>query len=138
MPGTTPKLALPYPLGTDRVADGDDAIKALAERVETVSAGDFIPMAVVAPWGNHSAGEYAGYRLVGNRLELRGLIASGALGTPAFVLPVGYRPTKDRYIATASNNVFGLLIISATGAVTPAVGSPTWFSLDVSCGIGPP
>ena len=31
---TTPILALPYPLDTDRVTDGDNAIRALAERLE--------------------------------------------------------------------------------------------------------
>jgi hypothetical protein len=36
MGGTTPKYQLPYPTGTDRVADGDNAIQALAERVEVV------------------------------------------------------------------------------------------------------
>ena len=35
MPGTTPSLALPYPTGTDRVMDGDNAIQALALAVET-------------------------------------------------------------------------------------------------------
>lgn len=34
MPATTTK-GYPYPLGTDRVADGDDAIHALAEKVDT-------------------------------------------------------------------------------------------------------
>lgn len=34
MPGTTAH-GLPYPLGTDLLADGDDAIKALAEAVDT-------------------------------------------------------------------------------------------------------
>lgn len=32
----TPILALPYPIGTDRVADGDNAMQALAERIELV------------------------------------------------------------------------------------------------------
>jgi len=36
MPGSTPKFAFPYPLGTDLIADGDDTIKALAEKVDTV------------------------------------------------------------------------------------------------------
>lgn len=31
---TTPGLALPYPVGTDLIMDGDNAIRALAERVE--------------------------------------------------------------------------------------------------------
>jgi hypothetical protein len=37
MPSSTPKYQLPYPLGTDRVADGDNAIQALAERVEAIT-----------------------------------------------------------------------------------------------------
>lgn len=36
MPSETPKYALPYPVGTDRVMDGDNAMQALAERVEAV------------------------------------------------------------------------------------------------------
>jgi hypothetical protein len=36
MPANTPKLAIPYPLGTDLLADGDNAIQASAERVENV------------------------------------------------------------------------------------------------------
>lgn len=35
MPGATAGLGLPYPLATEPVSQGDDAIKALAERVET-------------------------------------------------------------------------------------------------------
>jgi hypothetical protein len=34
MPATTPK-GYPYPLGTDRVMDGDDSIQALASAVDT-------------------------------------------------------------------------------------------------------
>ena len=34
MAGTTPKYGFPYPTGTDRVMDGDNAIQALAESVE--------------------------------------------------------------------------------------------------------
>lgn len=36
MAATTPKYAFPYPQGTDRVMDGDNAIQALAEKVEAV------------------------------------------------------------------------------------------------------
>lgn len=34
MGSTTPVLKLPYPVGTDRVMDGDNAMQALAERIE--------------------------------------------------------------------------------------------------------
>ena len=36
MGSQTPFYAFPYPLGTDRVADGDNAIQALAEKMEAV------------------------------------------------------------------------------------------------------
>lgn len=34
MPASTPTYGLPYPAATDPLANGDDAIKALAERVD--------------------------------------------------------------------------------------------------------
>lgn len=43
MPANTPIFGFPYPVGTDRVADGDDAIKALAERVEGILGGTVGP-----------------------------------------------------------------------------------------------
>jgi hypothetical protein len=36
MPATTPGRNLPYPVGTDRVTDGDDAIRRLAQSVENM------------------------------------------------------------------------------------------------------
>lgn len=33
---TTPKFALPYPLGSDLIANGDDVIHSLADRVEAI------------------------------------------------------------------------------------------------------
>jgi len=38
MPATTP-TRFPYPLGTDPVADGDDAIKALAQAIPQIQSG---------------------------------------------------------------------------------------------------
>lgn len=47
MPSSTPVMGLPYPLGTDPVADGDDAIKALAERIEHRYARGMIDRKVI-------------------------------------------------------------------------------------------
>lgn len=47
MPANTAK-GYPYPLGTDRVMDGDDAIKALASKIPQVQGG----AANVAPVAN--------------------------------------------------------------------------------------
>lgn len=44
MTSTTPTYALPYPDPADPIADGDDTIKALAQRVELVlSSGEVAP-----------------------------------------------------------------------------------------------
>ena len=37
MPGSTPRLALPYPLGTDPIASGDDMIAQLAAKLEALN-----------------------------------------------------------------------------------------------------
>ena len=37
MPGSTPRLALPFPLGTDPLSGGDDAIGALAAKLEALN-----------------------------------------------------------------------------------------------------
>jgi hypothetical protein len=36
MPSQTPKLAIPYPVGTDRVMDGDNAMQSIAEKVDAI------------------------------------------------------------------------------------------------------
>lgn len=38
MTASTPRYAIPYPLGTDRVMDGDNVMQAIAERVEAILA----------------------------------------------------------------------------------------------------
>lgn len=43
MPDLTPIYGLPYPVGTDLIMDGDDAIRALAERLEEVLDAASIP-----------------------------------------------------------------------------------------------
>lgn len=52
MGSVTARLALPYPTGTDRVMDGDDAIRALAEGLDFNGAR---VSASIAPWGGASA-----------------------------------------------------------------------------------
>ena len=53
MGSTTTRTGLPYPVGTDRVMDGDDAIKALAERLDgTTAAQASVPFAMAAGQSN--------------------------------------------------------------------------------------
>lgn len=49
MPASTSRTGLPYPLGTDPVSDGDDAIKNLAERLDgTAGNAVSVPFAMAA------------------------------------------------------------------------------------------
>jgi len=48
----TPIYALPYPLGTDLIIDGDDAIRALAERIEAILDAASIPPLAAEPEGS--------------------------------------------------------------------------------------
>lgn len=66
MPSQTPVFALPYPLGTDPVADGDDAIKALAERIEAlhvasrqVATSAFFPVGTTSQVVTFPAGRFS-------------------------------------------------------------------------------
>lgn len=77
MAGTTPKLALPYPTGTDRVTDGDNAIEALARKVEDSIQPAWTRITLVSGWHHYGApNEYAQWRKVGDKVELRGVAVS--------------------------------------------------------------
>src|SRR5262245_5861821 len=47
MPGNTTTKNLPYPLGTDRVMDGDDIIKGLANAVDNMVQAQALSLNVV-------------------------------------------------------------------------------------------
>jgi hypothetical protein len=83
-------------------------------------------------WVAFGAPEFApGFRLVGNRVYLRGCLKTGTPGNAAFTLPAGYRPTATCQFAVASNAALGIVQIGSSGVVTPtAVGSTVSFFLD--------
>jgi hypothetical protein len=83
-------------------------------------------------WVNFGASDsQLGYRKIGDRVELRGLVKSGTgMGFGIFVLPAGYVPPKTLRFAVNSNSAFGMLRVDSAGNVVPDVGSTTSFSLD--------
>src|SRR5262245_35079647 len=125
MPANTATNGLPYPLGTDPISDGDDAIKALAQALDP--AWTALPL-------NTGLTARAGFaapacRLVGTRkVELRGGIQKGSafassdlIGT----LPAGMRPTVAAQVAIAGSRsttpgaiTWRLDIAATTGALT--------------------
>jgi len=83
-------------------------------------------------WVNYGGGYLnAGYyKDVGGTVHLRGMIKSGTIGTTAFTLPSGYRPSATCRFVTESNSAHGICTIDSSGVVTPAAGNNAWFSLD--------
>ena len=64
-------------------------------------------------------------------VKLKGLIKSGTVGSAAFTLPAGYRPTSQLLFSTPSNGTMGRTDVTSAGLVTP--NSPTnntWVCLD--------
>lgn len=122
MPGHTPNLNLPYPLSTDPISDGDDVIQDLAESIETLWAGPFIPATLINGWTNVGGDGWdpVGYRLFGDNLQLKGSMTNPGALTPgtndaAFQVPVGFRPVATRFILTAATVSWGLVGVGTNG-----------------------
>jgi hypothetical protein len=133
MAGTTTRLALPYPTGGDRVADGDNAMQALAEAVDTALAGvAWVNMALGNAWTNTDTNTYgfASYRKRGDVVELRGLITPGTVGAVIFTLPAGFRPPKSVWFLghTNANPNAAKVEILSSGAMN-ITQCATWASL---------
>jgi len=122
MGGTTPKALLPYPTGTDRVADGDNAIQALATALDSTAYATSAP---VTAGPNVVAGAGGAFRRgLMVVLALEGWTTSAALVPAATLctLPVGFRPTSPfRFLFINGNNsTFGFGVVNPTGAVLTA------------------
>jgi hypothetical protein len=75
-------------------------------------------------WVNFGgSAQVAQYRKVGDVVEVRGVIKTGALGNSAFTLPVGYRPPAAMSFATDANGAYGRVTVATTGTVTPDIGA---------------
>jgi hypothetical protein len=58
------------------------------------------------------------YRKNGDLVELRGFIAGGTIGAPAFILPVGFRPyqANENFIVDSNSSAFGRILVLKGGA----------------------
>ena len=64
-------------------------------------------------------------------VHLRGRLASGTVGSAAFTLPPGYRPTGTVAFPVISNATIGQVEVAADGTVKPvSPSSNTYVSLD--------
>lgn len=68
-----------------------------------------------------------------SRVMLRSYITSGTIGSPAFTLPIGYRPAVQESFIVNSNGVAGIVTIFTNGDVVPTSGSNAYVYLsDIS------
>lgn len=83
-------------------------------------------------WVNYEAGTNpAGYtKDLSGVVRLRGMIKDGTGATPAFVLPVGYRPAYQSVFQVITNGSIGRVDIQANGEVQMTSSSAVYLSLD--------
>ena len=125
--GNTPISNLPYPEGTDRVMDGDNAIKALATALDGQTNGG--PWTAMSPLGSGwtpQGGTYIPpqYRRVGDMVQVRGTATAASTGQPIFIWPANLRPALDLFFPTVANWAFGcLLLTKSNGYLSVNVGT---------------
>lgn len=138
MGGTTPILGFPYPTGSDRVMDGDNAIQALAEAVEDVlSPGtDWEPYtpALTAGTNTGAGASYSGrFARIGDTVFFEALTVMGAtrvivggmgltLPVPANVLDIIAPNLTARYLGNVTYTAVGLFTLDGTGVQTYVTG----------------
>lgn len=82
------------------------------------------------PWGSDFSSP-AFMKDIAGIVHLRGLMKSGTIGSsPAFVLPVGCRPSNRLTFPVRSNNTIGYAEILQDGSFNPVGGSNAHFGLD--------
>lgn len=91
---------------------------------EVVSASSLAAVSWVAPtltnsWANYGgAATEAGYRRVGDVVEVRGVVKSGTVNTAIFNLPAGFRPATDTVFAVPAGPGGARLDVGWTGDVS--------------------
>lgn len=99
---------------------------------EPAPVAAWIVPAMLNGWVNFGAPyETVGYYLDRRQVYLKGLIKSGVVGSPAFVLPLGFRPALLNIINVISNEATGRIDVTSAGSVEPKLpSSNSYISLD--------
>jgi hypothetical protein len=121
MSGATPTFGFPYPTGTDRVMDGDNAIEALARAIESVLVARGFPGSLTVP-GNISGGAaltVPGAATVGS-LHSGSILSNGGSGEITTLYGGGGLAIAQGGVATHPNGV--VLWVSGAGLYARMVG----------------
>jgi hypothetical protein len=135
MPSTTPLFGFPYPVGTDRVTDGDNAIEALARGVETQLSGG--GATVSSPYRMH-----ANQATITNPASNTGVTLAVTFPVGRFTIaPVvlvtgvgsGYTAASQSVVTTAG---FNAKLFNPTGT-TPTGSLVAWIAVQMTTTTGP-
>jgi len=79
-------------------------------RLTTLTGGNvptaWTPLTLLNGWLNYGGSyDIAQYRKIGDIVQIRGVINSGTIGSPAFNLPSGFRPLKGLAITVAATGI---------------------------------
>ncbi|ASR80652.1 minor tail protein [Arthrobacter phage Piccoletto] len=121
-------------------AAADIATKAYADGV--VPDSGWVNCTLTSPWVNYDAGPHATLqaRKLGNLVQVKGFLKSGSLGTNVGVVPVGFRPSEERWFtSTFQSSVIGstFCVIYPNGTIFFAgSGAVTYISIEATYFIG--
>ena len=136
MPGATPRLALPYPLGTDPIASGDDIINQLATKLEALN----IPLQTAAGTINIQASALA----AGTAATFAVNLPVGRFTVPPLImvtlqsLPNGSASATVRaHVVTAANFYIALCNTHPTSSMTFAATPCGWLAVQMTAAAAP-
>ena len=98
--------------------DGATSISGLITRTDEVWSSP----SLLNSWAQYSVGVWdASFRkMPDGRVIMRGLVTGGALGSTAFILPAGYRPSRQQMWACANAGGVVRADVTPDGVVVPA------------------
>jgi hypothetical protein len=119
MPAETPIFRIPYPTGTDRVADGDNSMQAIAERIEAIQhpGTTVAPTSILSGLIVQNSGAYRRGGFCCLWLNLGAPAAGVGVNTGLVTVPVGYRPPHDVFGVVNVGANFATIIVAAAGHI---------------------
>lgn len=99
-----------------------------------LTAGAWTPVTFQGTWANQTGGSQpVQYRKLGDMVQLRGQMAAGSMSSPAFTLPVGFRPPFLFMLSTGCFNgsawVVARMDMNTDGRCVPIDGVANFYSV---------
>jgi hypothetical protein len=131
-------MAVTANFGWKKPADREQLLELLLQQILDEVDADLYAQAGVTAWTavtfqngwvNFGSGyAEAKYRKVGDRVEVRGAVKTGTVGTAVFTLPAGFRPPAKIIYTADGNGSYGRLEVGTGGTVTHLTGGNAFFA----------